>query len=209
MVHMLPTESKQVKSSNLTSLNNASAISPLLQLLNFGVMLWVTAFGTKIESSGEMLVQATVGDGLEAVAELAHCLNSTQRTQTQPKLRETQSSKANSSSSREMSNASNSGQHSNGGVPTNCHQLDLLVVDAGSGDATVAMSCPPAAFLAATFLGQAKRVLRPGGMLVVNCVSRADEPYRAAVNALQVSHTHTVSATLCDRFFYSNGTLLL
>lgn len=65
--------------------------------------------------------------------------------------------------------------------------LDLLVVDAGSGDASVAMSCPPPAFLEAEFLGHAKEVLNLRGMLVVNCVSRAEEPYKAAVQALQVA----------------------
>lgn len=67
--------------------------------------------------------------------------------------------------------------------------LDLLVVDAGSGDASVPMSCPPAPFLESKFLGDAIQVLNPGGMLAVNCVSRAAEPYRAAVKALQVGHS--------------------
>lgn len=65
-------------------------------------------------------------------------------------------------------------------------QLDVLIVDAGSGDASVAMSCPPAAFLEPEFLQHAKEVLKGKGMLVVNCVSRAAEPYKAAVKALQV-----------------------
>jgi len=65
-------------------------------------------------------------------------------------------------------------------------QLDVLIVDAGSGDASVAMSCPPAAFVEPEFLQHAKEVLKGKGMLVVNCVSRAAEPYKAAVKALQV-----------------------
>ena len=65
-------------------------------------------------------------------------------------------------------------------------QLDVLIVDAGSGDASVAMSCPPAAFLEPEFLQHARQVLKGKGMLVVNCVSRAAEPYKAAVKALQV-----------------------
>ena len=64
--------------------------------------------------------------------------------------------------------------------------LDLLVVDAGSGDASVPMSCPPAPFLESRFLGHATEVLKPSGMLAVNCVSRAAEPYKAAVKSLQV-----------------------
>ena len=65
-------------------------------------------------------------------------------------------------------------------------QLDVLIVDAGSGDASFAMSCPPAAFLEPEFLQHARQVLKGKGMLVVNCVSRAVEPYKAAVKALQV-----------------------
>lgn len=72
--------------------------------------------------------------------------------------------------------------------PGHSQPLDLLVVDAGSGDASVPMSCPPAPFLESKFLGDAIQVLKPGGMLAVNCVSRAAEPYRAAVKALQVGH---------------------
>ncbi len=70
-------------------------------------------------------------------------------------------------------------------------QLDVLIVDAGSGDASVAMSCPPAAFLEPEFLQHARQVLKGGGMLVVNCVSRAVEPYKAAVKALQVGCLYT------------------
>ncbi len=33
---------------------------------------------------------------------------------------------------------------------------DAIIVDAGSGDATRAMSCPPPAFLTATFLQQVR-----------------------------------------------------
>jgi spermidine synthase len=36
------------------------------------------------------------------------------------------------------------------------------------------------------FLQHARQVLKAGGILVVNCVSRAVEPYKAAVKALQV-----------------------
>lgn len=66
-------------------------------------------------------------------------------------------------------------------------QLDVLIIDAGSGDASQPMSCPPPAFLEPAFLQHAKQVLQPEGMLVVNCVSRAIEPYKAAVKALQAS----------------------
>ena len=64
--------------------------------------------------------------------------------------------------------------------------VDVLVVDAGSGDASLAMSCPPAAFVEPAFLHHASTALSVHGVLVVNCVSRLDGPYRAAVEALQV-----------------------
>lgn len=119
------------------------------------------------------MLQATVGDGLQAVAQLAQRLSAHSAADAQ------QAAELVTHDSDPMQNPvsfdSSYSQH-----------LDLLVVDAGSGDASVAMSCPPAPFLESAFLGDAKQVLKPGGMLAVNCVSRAAEPYRAAVKALQV-----------------------
>ncbi len=65
--------------------------------------------------------------------------------------------------------------------------LDLLIVDAGSGDASQAMSCPPPAFLEKDFLENAKQALRPGGVLAMNCVTRAKASLGAAVAAVKVS----------------------
>ena len=65
-------------------------------------------------------------------------------------------------------------------------RFDIIVVDASSGEATHAMSCPPAAFVQTTFLGHARSALRRGGMLVINCVTRLEEPFQAAVEALKV-----------------------
>ncbi|KAL3138414.1 hypothetical protein ABBQ32_006209 [Trebouxia sp. C0010 RCD-2024] len=118
-------------------------------------------------------LRATVGDGLQAVAQLAQRLNA--------------NSAADAQQAAELAGLDSGSMQS----PVSCdsphsQHLDLLVVDAGSGDASVAMSCPPAPFLESTFLGDAKQALKPGGMLAVNCVSRAAEPYRAAVETLQV-----------------------
>ncbi|KAK9806887.1 hypothetical protein WJX72_006435 [[Myrmecia] bisecta] len=63
--------------------------------------------------------------------------------------------------------------------------LDVIIVDAGSGDASVAMSCPPAPFVQAEFLRHAKQALHPEGMLVMNCVSRTDTPYQEAVETIK------------------------
>ena len=64
--------------------------------------------------------------------------------------------------------------------------LSFLVVDAGSGEAGLAMSCPPPPFLEPAFLADARTALRPGGLLAINCVSRAEAPYRRAIEAVQV-----------------------
>ena len=127
-------------------------------------------------------LQAQVGDGLEAIAQLQHRLVSTSAAQAQ-------SSNTAKTTSGQHPDPSHDSSPTQGLVSHNSwpsQHLDLLVVDAGSGDASVAMSCPPAPFLESRFLGQAKQVLRHGGMLAVNCVSRAAEPYTAAVKALQV-----------------------
>ncbi len=73
-----------------------------------------------------------------------------------------------------------------GATPRSQGQFDVIVVDASSGEASHAMSCPPAAFVQPTFLGHARSALRPGGMLVINCVTRLEEPFQAAVEALKV-----------------------
>lgn len=64
-------------------------------------------------------------------------------------------------------------------------KLDVLIVDAGSGDPTLAMSCPPAAFLGARFLTDARAALRADGLLIVNCVSRSAEAFSTAIAAVQ------------------------
>jgi len=47
------------------------------------------------------------------------------------------------------------------------------------------MSCPPAEFLEEPFLAAAKAALVPGGMLVVNVVSRAAAAHSSAASKLQ------------------------
>ena len=119
-------------------------------------------------------LQATVGDGLDVVAQLAHRLSTSSADDAQQAAEPA----AHDSQSMTQGSASLDSWHS--------QHLDLLVVDAGSGDASVPMSCPPAPFLESRFLEHARQLLKPGGMLAVNCVSRAAEPYTAAVKALQV-----------------------
>lgn len=68
--------------------------------------------------------------------------------------------------------------------------LDALVVDAGSGDASLAMSCPPPPFLEPQFLQDARRLLSPGGLLAINCVTRLDSAFTAAAAGVKVRGLH-------------------
>ena len=63
---------------------------------------------------------------------------------------------------------------------------DVLIVDAGSNDASLAISCPPAPFLESHFLKNALQALRPHGLLVVNCVTRSDLAFQKALQSVQV-----------------------
>lgn len=66
-------------------------------------------------------------------------------------------------------------------------ELNVLIVDAGSSDASLAMSCPPAPFLKTAFLKAAHRALKPSGLLVVNCVTRSDTAFQEAYKKVEVS----------------------
>lgn len=139
-------------------------------------------------------LQATVGDGLVAVAKLAHRLSSDLPAKSQTSERdgsgEAEQQESQPAGSEDRNRSSSDAESRQSG------HLDVLVVDAGSGDASVAMSCPPAPFLESAFLQHAKQVLTPQGMLVINCVSRAAEPYKAAVKALQV-WSYTATFVIC------------
>ncbi len=133
-------------------------------------------------------LQATVGDGLKAVAQLAQSLSSGSSADSESVSNDASTPAQPPEQQEQTGHSADSkfDQTPHGGKSWSSQQLDVLIVDAGSGDASVAMSCPPAAFLELEFLQHAKKVLKGKGMLVVNCVSRAAEPYKAAVKALQV-----------------------
>lgn len=65
-------------------------------------------------------------------------------------------------------------------------KLHLIVVDASSGDASLAMTCPPAAFVEQGFLKDAAACLQPEGVLAVNFVTRSRDALTAAYNRLLV-----------------------
>lgn len=65
--------------------------------------------------------------------------------------------------------------------------FDFLVIDAGSGDASLPMSCPPPSFLEPGVLHSMAAALKPQGLLAMNCVSRSEPAFKAAVAAVQVS----------------------
>jgi SAM-dependent methyltransferase len=60
-------------------------------------------------------------------------------------------------------------------------EADVVVIDVDAKDASLGMSCPPAAFLAPAYLQKVKRVLRPGGVCVVNIVARAEKAFSKAM----------------------------
>lgn len=65
-------------------------------------------------------------------------------------------------------------------------KLHLIVVDASSGDASLAMTCPPAAFMEQGFLKDAAACLRPEGVLAINFVTRSKDALTAAYQTLLV-----------------------
>jgi SAM-dependent methyltransferase len=65
--------------------------------------------------------------------------------------------------------------------------LAALVVDAGSNDASLGMSCPPAAFLEAAFLQAARRALTPDGTVLVNVVARSESAFAGALQAARAA----------------------
>ena len=67
--------------------------------------------------------------------------------------------------------------------------LDFLIVDAGSSDSSLAMSCPPPAFLEPRCLQHARRALKDTGLLVINCVTRSEKAFASALAAVQVLHS--------------------
>ena len=64
--------------------------------------------------------------------------------------------------------------------------LDFLIVDAGSSDSSLAMSCPPPPFLEPRFLQHASRALKDTGLLIINCVTRSEKAFASALESVQV-----------------------
>ena len=60
-------------------------------------------------------------------------------------------------------------------------EADVVVIDVDAKDASLGMSCPPAAFLEPAYLQKVKRVLRPGGVCVVNIVARSEKSFSKAM----------------------------
>lgn len=77
--------------------------------------------------------------------------------------------------------------------------LDLLVVDASSGDTSLAMSCPPPPFVEAHFLQHAQQLLKSEGLLIMNCVSRSAVALSQAIHSVQVCEPASIWARYCLR----------
>jgi len=59
-------------------------------------------------------------------------------------------------------------------------KYDVIVIDAGSADASLGMSCPPRPFVERPFLEACRSCLHPKGALAVNCVARSKSLYETA-----------------------------
>ena len=60
-------------------------------------------------------------------------------------------------------------------------EADVVVIDVDAKDASLGMSCPPAAFLEPAYLQKVKGTLRPGGVCVVNIVARSEKAFSRAM----------------------------
>lgn len=72
--------------------------------------------------------------------------------------------------------------------------LAAVVIDAGSGEASQAMSCPPPAFLGESTLKDVQTALQPSGIMAVNCVTRSEGSFHSAIAAVQVWQTSSPSS---------------
>ena len=62
----------------------------------------------------------------------------------------------------------------------------LVILDVGTGDARLPMSCPTPEFVSDTFLAQAAALLQPVALLILNCVTRSGEAFEQALTAIKV-----------------------
>ena len=60
-------------------------------------------------------------------------------------------------------------------------EADVVVIDVDAKDASLGMSCPPAAFLEPAYLQKVKGTLRPGGVCVVIIVARSEKAFSRAM----------------------------
>ena len=60
-------------------------------------------------------------------------------------------------------------------------EADVVVIDVDAKDASLGMSCPPAAFLAPAYLQKVKRTLRPCGVCIINIVARSEKAFSKAM----------------------------
>ena len=89
-----------------------------------------------------------------------------------------------------------SGQVKSAAQPEESEKLHLIVVDASSGDASLAMTCPPAAFIEQGFLKDVVACLRPEGVLAINFVTRSRDALTAAYQTLLVHLPATLACSL-------------
>jgi len=63
----------------------------------------------------------------------------------------------------------------------NVSEADVVVIDVDAKDASLGMSCPPAAFLEPAYLQKVKRTLRTCGVCIINIVARSEKSFSKAM----------------------------
>eukprot|EP01026_Neomeris_dumetosa_P003207 TRINITY_DN1086_c0_g1_i8.p2 TRINITY_DN1086_c0_g1~~TRINITY_DN1086_c0_g1_i8.p2 ORF type:complete len:207 (-),score=29.24 TRINITY_DN1086_c0_g1_i8:118-738(-) len=65
-------------------------------------------------------------------------------------------------------------------------KYDIVILDAGSSDPSLPMSCPPPIFVEDDKLSKTKEILNEKGVLMVNCVCRDEEVFQDLLKRLSV-----------------------
>lgn len=76
------------------------------------------------------------------------------------------------------------------------NKVKILIVDVDSSDLSSGLSCPPANFVEDSFLLSAKKFLSPGGLFIINLVSRSSTVRDMVVSRLKVVFEHLYSLQL-------------
>ncbi|PKA59642.1 hypothetical protein AXF42_Ash020243 [Apostasia shenzhenica] len=74
--------------------------------------------------------------------------------------------------------------------------LSILIVDADSSDLSSGLACPPADFVEESFVTSVKNLISPGGLFVLNLVSRSPTIKQTVISRLKAAFNHLFSLEL-------------